>query len=283
MASHDVSEGDSHEASSQTPRRRASLLGCRIDALTFAETLVEVDRLIQARTPVQHCVINASKIVLMRKDVRLREIVSHCALVSADGQAVVWASRMLGEVLPERVTGIDLFLALLGMAENRGYGVYFLGATRSVVEASVARARAEYPRLRVSGWRDGYFRKEDTDMVVRRVRDARPDILFVGMPSPRKEYWLADNLGRLEVPFSMGIGGSLDVYAGRVKRAPNWMQRVGLEWLFRFSQEPRRMWRRYLLGNTAFLRLVLSEWVRRVRVSDKEGGGYSEGPRRGMR
>jgi N-acetylglucosaminyldiphosphoundecaprenol N-acetyl-beta-D-mannosaminyltransferase len=135
----------------------------------------------------------------------------------------------------------------------------------------------------VSGWRDGYIQHEGPDAVVEQVRDAHPDILFVGMPSPRKEYWLADNLQRLGVPFSMGIGGSFDVYAGRVKRAPAWMQRAGLEWLFRFGQEPRRMWRRYLLGNVAFVWLVALQWARRDRASDKVRDGSVEGPGGGVR
>lgn len=236
--------------------RKVSVLGCDINALTLPETVVEVDRLIRARRPVQHCVINAAKAVMLERNERLREILSSCALVNADGQSVVWASRVLGRPLPERVTGIDLFMALLQLAEDRGYGVYFLGATHEVVLEVVERARGEHPLLCISGWHDGYLRADDTDIVVADVRKKHPEILFVGMPSPQKEYWLAENLERLGVPFSMGVGGSFDVYAGRVKRAPAWMQRHGLEWFFRFAQEPTRMWRRYLVGNVAFLNLV---------------------------
>lgn len=236
--------------------RRVSIVGCAIDALTFEETIVEVERLIQARSPTQHCVVNASKAVLMNKDPHLREIVSSCALVNADGQSVVWASRVLGRPLPERVAGIDLFQALLGVAAHRGYRVYFLGATSEVLGDVVARARREHASLHICGSRDGYWNVDDDNEVVAQVHMSRPDILFVGMPSPRKEYWLAENLKRLDVPFSMGVGGSFDVYAGKVKRAPAWMQGAGLEWAFRFWQEPARMWRRYLLGNVAFLRLL---------------------------
>jgi N-acetylglucosaminyldiphosphoundecaprenol N-acetyl-beta-D-mannosaminyltransferase len=236
--------------------RKVSVLGCDIDALTLPETVAEIDRLISARRPVQHCVINAAKAVMLERDERLREIVSSCALVNADGQSVVWASRVLGRPLPERVAGIDLFMALLQLAEDRGYGVYFLGATEEVVLEVVERARREHPRLCISGWHDGYLQSGDSDVVVAHVSEHHPQILFVGMPSPQKEYWLAENLERLGVPFSMGVGGSFDVYAGRAKRAPAWMQRHGLEWLFRFVQEPTRMWRRYLVGNVAFLNLV---------------------------
>jgi N-acetylglucosaminyldiphosphoundecaprenol N-acetyl-beta-D-mannosaminyltransferase len=250
--------------------RKVSLLGCVIDALTFSETLDEIDRLIADGRPVQHCVVNAAKIVLLERDPRLREIVSTCALVNADGQSVVWAARILGRPLPERVAGIDLFLALLGLAEARGYGVYFMGGTPDVVAVTAARARREHPALRIAGHHDGYLDAGDTEAVVAEIRAARPEILFVGMPSPRKEYWLAEHLESLGVPFSMGVGGSFDVYAGKTRRAPAWIQRVGFEWAYRLTQEPTRMWKRYLVGNATFLWLLLKEcrregvaWARR--------------------
>ena len=241
--------------STHAASRRVSVVGCGIDALTFGETLAEIECLIEAGSPVQHCVVNASKAVLLDKDPRLREIVSGCVLVNADGQSIVWASRILGQPLPERVTGIDLFRALLGLAAERGYRVYFLGARGNVLAEAVARARREHPALSICGWHDGFWDDEDVPALVAEVRAAHPDILFLGIPSPRKEYWLAEHLGELNVPFSMGVGGSFDVYAGKVKRAPEWMQRMGLEWFFRLAQEPTRMWRRYLLGNAAFLAL----------------------------
>jgi N-acetylglucosaminyldiphosphoundecaprenol N-acetyl-beta-D-mannosaminyltransferase len=236
---------------------RVRLLGTEVDALTFRQTIVEVDRLVRQGTPVQHCVLNASKIVLLHHDPRLRDIVASCALVNADGQSVVWASRLLGSALPERVTGVDLFHALLGLAERGGYGVYFLGATEEVVRDVVARASREHVSLTVCGWRNGYWDAAQDGEVVQAIRSAAPDILFVGIPSPRKEYWLAQYLTALGVPFSMGVGGTFDVYAGRTKRAPRWMQRAGLEWAFRLLQEPARMWRRYLVGNLEFAAIVL--------------------------
>jgi N-acetylglucosaminyldiphosphoundecaprenol N-acetyl-beta-D-mannosaminyltransferase len=266
-------EDGRHHLSHPEAAREVFILGCRVDALTFQQTMQEVDRLIQAGGPVQHCVVNASKIVMMRKELRLKGIVSSCPLVNADGQSIVWAARALGAPLPERVTGIDLFLGLLRLAEARGYGVYFVGARDDVVNAVVSRARREHPRLRVCGWHDGYVRASADD-VAGMVCETRPDILFVGMPSPMKEYWLADNLARMAVPFSMGVGGSFDVYAGRVSRAPLWMQRSGLEWAYRFWQEPRRMWRRYLVGNVEFVILVVDELLAGVRRR-RLGGGRS--------
>ncbi len=260
--------GSSHAGS-----HGVSLLGCRISALTFAETLAEIETIVQAGTPVQHCVVNASKIVLMDRDERLRQIVASCPLVNADGQAVVWAARILGVDIPERVTGIDLFVALLEMAEEQGHSVYFLGAAPDVVETVVHKAAAKHPRLRISGSHHGYW--DTSEDVVAQIRAESPDILFVGMPSPRKEYWLADNLVDLAVPFAMGVGGSFDVYAGKVMRAPLWMQRAGMEWFYRFLQEPRRLWRRYLLGNASFVWMVARELVRR-RASSADADTMSE-------
>jgi len=230
-------------------------MGVTIDALTLPQTIAEVDRIIAVGEPMQHCSVNASKVVLMHKDPELLAIIRGCGLVNADGQAVVWASRVLGRSLPERVAGVDLFEALLAHAAARGYSVFLLGATRQVVEAAAGRASREHPGLTVAGAHDGYWGDDDSD-VVREVRASGADILFVAMPSPRKEYWLAARLHDLGTPFAMGVGGSFDVYAGEVERAPRWMQRLGLEWLFRFAQEPARMWRRYLIGNAEFVLLV---------------------------
>jgi N-acetylglucosaminyldiphosphoundecaprenol N-acetyl-beta-D-mannosaminyltransferase len=125
----------------------------------------------------------------------------------------------------------------------------------------VERARREHPRLRISGWHHGYLSEDDTQAVVAEAQAVEPDILFVGMPTPLKEFWLSENLEGLGIPFCMGVGGSFDVYAGTVRRAPEWMQRYGLEWLFRLMQEPGRMWKRYLVGNAAFVLLVGRYWV----------------------
>jgi N-acetylglucosaminyldiphosphoundecaprenol N-acetyl-beta-D-mannosaminyltransferase len=266
---------------SHRTRRRVSVLGCDIDALTLPETLVEVDRLVRAGRPAQHCSINAAKAVMLDRDPRLRAIVAACALVNADGQAVVWASRFLGRPLPARVTGIDLFRALLGVAEDHGYTVYFLGATAEVAQAVVSRARRDHPCLNVAGWHHGYWGSDD-DIIIAGVRAAQPHFLFLAIPSPRKEFWLAEHLEALAVPFCMGVGGSFDVYAGKTKRAPLWMQTSGLEWAYRLCQEPAKMWRRYLFGNAAFVWLLLRSVVddRRGRIAGLRGRVRGRGRRR---
>jgi N-acetylglucosaminyldiphosphoundecaprenol N-acetyl-beta-D-mannosaminyltransferase len=242
-----------------TGSSRVSLFGCEVDPLTLDETIRAADELIQVSEPVQHCAVNASKVVMLQGDSRLREIVAGCRLVNADGQSVIWASRLLGKPLPERVAGIDLFQALLGLAAQKSYSTYFLGARPEIVAEASRRAVALNPGLRVVGLHHGYLREGDTEAVVAEVNRTRPQILFVGMPSPQKEYWLSENLERLGVPFAMGVGGSFDVMAGAVTRAPVWMRRVGLEWVYRLCQEPSKMWKRYLFGNARFIALVLRE------------------------
>jgi N-acetylglucosaminyldiphosphoundecaprenol N-acetyl-beta-D-mannosaminyltransferase len=242
------------------PRRIVELLGAPIDALTMDETVDAVRAMVRIGTPHQHVVVNASKIVLMDRDPFLREVVRGCDLVSADGMSAVWACRWLGSPLPARVTGVDLFARLVAAAHKDGSSVYFLGASDEVVAKVAAYFAALYPGLRVAGSRNGYW--DDDDEVVEEVRAATPDYLFLAIPSPRKEFWLNEHLARLNVPFVMGVGGSFDVMAGKVGRAPEWAQNAGLEWAWRLGHEPRRLWRRYLVGNTAFIRLAVNEWKR---------------------
>jgi N-acetylglucosaminyldiphosphoundecaprenol N-acetyl-beta-D-mannosaminyltransferase len=222
-------------------------------------TLRRCEELIEAGEPVQHVVVNVAKVVALRDDPRLREVVESCALVNVDGQPLVWASRLLGDPLPERVAGIDLMFRLLERAEERGYRIFVLGARQEVLETAIARIRARHPRLEIAGYHHGYFTEEETEHVQELIRAAAPHILFVAMSSPRKEYWLAEHAAALGVPFSMGVGGSIDVVAGTTRRAPAWMQRAGLEWFFRFAQEPLRLGPRYLKTNTRFALLLARE------------------------
>lgn len=228
-------------------------------------TLERCEQLIAAGGPAQHVAINAAKVVAMQKDRELSEIVRACDVVSADGQAIVWASRLLGDPLPARVAGIDLMHALLGLSEQKGYRIFFLGAKPEVLERAVANARELYPGARIVGTHHGYFDDEHASAVAETVRAAAPDILFVAMPSPKKEYWLGRYGKRINVPFVMGVGGSIDVLAGQIRRAPELLQRAGLEWAYRLAQEPRRMFKRYMVGNMRFILIVLRHFFGRPR------------------
>lgn len=238
------------------PRDRAVVLGCAIDRLDMAATLECCRSAIEEQRYTQHVSINAAKLVSCKRQPELQEIIEHAELVSADGQSVVWASQLLGDPLPERVAGIDLMHTLIALAEREGYGVYILGARSEVLEAAVQRLRHMHPRLRVAGYRDGYFSDDESAEVAAAIRRSDAQILFVAMSSPRKEHWLGEYGPTLDVPFVMGVGGSIDVVAGVTRRAPQRWQRLGLEWLYRFLQEPRRMFRRYLVTNVRFSVMV---------------------------
>lgn len=243
---------------------RALVLGCHIDRLDMPQTLARCEDLISQREFAQHVAINASKLVAMHRDRELRRIVEACELVSADGQAVVWASRLLGDPLPERVAGIDLMQELFTLAERRGFRVFILGAKADVLEQARAKIMARHPCLQLVGMRDGYFTDEEGAAVAEEVRDARPDILFVAISSPRKEYWLGQYGRAIGVPLVMGVGGAIDVVAGITRRAPRPVQRLGLEWAYRLAQEPRRLWRRYALTNIQFALLLAPAVLRRL-------------------
>jgi len=257
--------------------RAAHVLGCRIDRLDMETTLRRIRDVIDRREYVQHVAINAAKLVAMEKDQELRRIVEDCGLVNADGQAVVWASRLLGDPLPERVAGVDLMLELFAMSEKRGYRPYILGAAPHVLEQAVERLQARYPRLKLAGCHDGYFAPHEHVEVAADIRKSGADILFVAISSPAKERFLAAYGSSLGVPFVMGVGGGIDIVAGVTRRAPSTWQRLGLEWLFRLLQEPRRMFRRYATTNLRFVGLLVRSLVRRRAHRQETRGQISAG------
>jgi N-acetylglucosaminyldiphosphoundecaprenol N-acetyl-beta-D-mannosaminyltransferase len=256
---------------------RVDMMGVRIDNMDMEESLAEIARLIETRTPHQHVVVNVNKVVKAARDPELRHIINQCDLVNVDGMPLVWTSRLLGSRLKERVAGIDLFMRLLERAERMGYRVYFLGATDDVLEAMLAAARLAHPDLVVAGARDGYWSVEEEPHLIGAIRETRADILFLAIPSPRKEFWLRQHLSALGVPFVMGVGGSFDVLAGKTRRAPLWMQTHGLEWFFRFLQEPRRLFGRYFVEGSVFFWLLARELLggRRRRGSKLGAAGRS--------
>jgi len=237
---------------------RVHLFGVDVDAVDMDGAVEMARRAVRSGGVHQHVVLNAAKVVAMHDDPHLAQIVRECDFILADGAPIVWFSHLVGTPLPERVAGADLFERLVAQAAADGHSVYFLGARPHVV-ARVARTfLARHPDLRVAGWRDGFWTSDDE--VIAEVRAAAPDYLFLAIPSPRKERWLHQHLHALDVPFVMGVGGSFDVIAGEITRAPRWMQRIGMEWSWRLIKEPRRMFKRYLVGNTRFIALCVREW-----------------------
>ena len=236
------------------------ILNTTIHNLSMKETLRLVSEAISEKKQLHHVVVNAGKIVAMQKDEALRNSVNQSDLINADGQAVVWASKMLGKPLKERVAGIDLMHNLVELAHQQNHKVFLLGAKEEVVQKVSDIYKEKYNQEIVAGYRNGYFTREDEPQIAQQIADSGAQMLFVAITSPIKENFLYNHREILKkVPFVMGVGGSFDVVAGKTKRAPVWMQNAGLEWFYRFLQEPKRMWKRYLVGNSKFIGLVLKE------------------------
>ncbi len=244
--------------------RRQSLFGVGLDALTMDETVRRCLDAARRGERIEIGMVNAAKLVNMRRDPRLAEAVAGCDLVLADGQAVVWAGRVLGVRLPERVAGIDLFMRLLAAAEEADISVYLLGAQQQVLELMLRQISERFPKLRVAGSRNGYFADSEQGAVADAIADSRAQLLFLGMTSPKKEIFTAGYGDRTGAHVVHGVGGSFDILAGITKRAPVVWQRMGLEWFYRTLQEPRRLGKRYLTTNTAFLLMTVRELIRRT-------------------
>jgi N-acetylglucosaminyldiphosphoundecaprenol N-acetyl-beta-D-mannosaminyltransferase len=237
---------------------RINLLGVPIDNATIGETLDAVKYAIENNQHIHHTVVNAGKIVLMHKNPALYESVSSADIINVDGAGVVLASRFLNNPLKERVAGIDLMVTILKMAATYNYKIYLLGATDEVLDKLVEKLDETYGPGMVAGKRNGYFAAEEEQSVAEEIARSGAQMLFVAMPSPKKENFLYKYESILKkVNFTMGVGGSFDVLAGKVKRAPMWMQKTSLEWAYRVYQEPRRMFMRYLKGNLQFIGLVM--------------------------
>jgi N-acetylglucosaminyldiphosphoundecaprenol N-acetyl-beta-D-mannosaminyltransferase len=242
---------------------RIHILNTSIDNFSMNETLSFVQEAIATKQQIHHVVVNAGKVVQMQKDLQLRESVNSSDIINADGQAVVWAAKFLNKPLMERVAGIDLMQNLVKLAASNKYKIYFLGAEENVVSKTVAHYSKEFGQEIIAGYRNGYYQPEDEKEVIEDIVSSKANILFVAITSPKKENFLYKYKNELaSVNFIMGVGGSFDVIAGKTKRAPLWMQDIGLEWFYRFLQEPKRMWKRYLIGNSKFILLVLKEKLR---------------------
>lgn len=244
---------------------RIEILGTYVDNLSMEETVSLVDGFIAGGKPLHLMGVNADKINMLRQEPKLKKIVNDCDVINADGVSVVWASKVLGHPLKERVAGIDLMYELMALAEEKGYSVYFLGARQSVVAKTARTAHKLYPKLKITGFHNGYFSREEWPQIAEKVGKNHPQLVFVGITSPLKEY-LVDYFQSLQMNcVFMGVGGSFDVVSGEIPRAPRWVQNMGMEWLFRVLQEPRRLWKRYFFGNIKFIASVYAEKYRKDR------------------
>lgn len=219
---------------------RVNILGVAVDAVTMPEAVAAVEYYMDARAGVTVATANAEMIMRATKDAALRDVLAAAALVVPDGAGTVWAARHLGHAMPERVAGYDLVQELLRRAPATHRRVYFFGAAPGVAEKAKAKAEQLYPGIKIVGVRDGFFSADMNDAIISDIRTARPDLLLVALGVPKQEKWIHEHLAALGVPVAIGVGGTLDVMAGVMKRAPRWMQKAKLEWLFRGMLQPKR-------------------------------------------
>lgn len=245
---------------------RIRLLNGQFDPLTLPQTIDAIFRLLDAGQRGWLCTVNVAILMMMRANARLQQFVNRAALVVADGQPLIWCAPWLGQSLPERVTGVDLVDALCVRAAREGKRVYLLGATEEIVAKVAQRLRERCANLHVD-YADGYFTKDEASARADNICASGADILFVGMGVPRQENFIEEQWDRLGVGMAIGVGGSFDVLAGLRVRAPDWVQKIGMEWLFRLLQEPRRLFMRYLVTNSQFVWLVFRALLGRDRIS----------------
>src|SRR5688500_3247458 len=246
-----------------------AILGVPFDNVSTAETLRIIDDMVASRRPHYLVTANVDFLVQAAHDVELRRILFDAHLVLCDGTPLVWASKLLGNPLPERVAGSDLVPLLLGVAAEKGYRPFFLGASPDSMEAAVAKAKQQYPKLEFAGYYSPPFNKlleMDHEEIRDRIMRAQPDLLFVGFGCPKQEKWINMHYRSLGVPVSIGVGGTIDFLAGRLARAPRWMQQSGTEWIFRLAQEPKRLLRRYAKDLRHFTGAIAAQcWQLRKR------------------
>jgi len=245
---------------------RQLLFGMYLDAMRMDEVIDKCRAALNTRSRLMLGVVNAAKIVNLRKDTQLRDSLIECDLLLADGQSVVWASKLFRRPLPERVAGIDIFQRLLRLANDEERSIALLGARPEVLSRLENVIAERFPKARIVFSRNGYFGAAESAEIAAGIRDSAADILFIGMTSPLKEIFLATHAASLGVPILHGVGGSFDVMAGLTRRAPLGWQKVGMEWAYRVLLEPRRLWWRYLSTNTRFIQLTAVEAIRPARA-----------------
>ncbi|HOB81742.1 MAG TPA: WecB/TagA/CpsF family glycosyltransferase [Peptococcaceae bacterium] len=247
---------------------KVTILGIPVARLNMQGTLAWVEDTIEKGKPAHVVTANAEVLYRAYREPQLAGILREAALVTADGFGVVWASRFLGAPVPARVTGVDLVQQLLALAEQKGWGVYYLGAKPEVVEKAVLNTLSRYPRLKICGYRHGYFTEQEKEEVMSNIVKVKPQILLVALGSPKQEHFIRELLARFAIPMAIGVGGTFDVLAGTAKRAPAWMQKRGLEWLYRLFKEPSR-WRR-MLALPRFVLAVISQKIFAKNVDKTE-------------
>jgi len=236
--------------------RTVEVLGVPIASLTMREAVEQVEEYMERRSGVLVATANAEMLMRAAQDAALKEILNRAALVVPDGAGTVWAAHYLGYEMPERVAGYDLAQELLQRSPAKNHRVFFFGAAPGIAEKAKAKAEQLYPGIQIVGVRNGFFTEADDQAIVKQIQAAHPDLLLAALGVPKQEKWLAAHQAELGVPVSIGVGGTFDVMAGVMKRAPRWVQRAKLEWLFRGMLQPKRAGR--LLALPRFVLKVMA-------------------------
>ena len=249
---------------------RIRFYGTPVDLLSMEQTLALAKGAMETGGRVRHTALNVAKLVKLRSDTELAQDVRESDIVGIDGMGIVWGLALFGVRRAERVSGVDLMLELMALCAREGRRPYILGARQEQLDEAMRVARERFAKLEFAGSRNGYFTEAEEAGIVSDIRSSGADCLFVAMPTPQKERFLHKHGPALGTPFIMGVGGSVDVLAGHVSRAPGWMQRAGLEWLHRLLQEPRKMLGRYVRTNAAFAGMVVRSLLTRRNPVEQE-------------
>lgn len=247
-------------------KHSVEILGVRINTYSKSEVFSIVESFIQSDAPHLIWSVNVDPFMQLTKDGKFRDIYEAADLVLADGMPLVWISRLFGNSIPERITGIDFLEEFAPIAEKKGYSYFFVTSSEKTLTLAKQKLQEKFPRLVIHTYAPPFsprWTKKESEAIVDAIATARPDILFVGVGAPRQEKWIYQNWRRLNVPVALGIGGALEMVAGFKKRAPRWMQNAGLEWFFRFLQDPWRLWRRYMINMIQFPCVTLLSLIQR--------------------
>ena len=245
-----------------------SLAGVKIDNFTMQEAINKIEGMIKEEKSSYIVTPNAAHIVLLQKDEEFRKAYESASLVLADGMPLIWVSKFLGVPLKQKISGSDLLPKLCEVAAEKGFRVFLLGGRSGAALKSAEALKKNYSTLQIVGIYSPPFGfekdKTENDKITKMIISSKTDILFIGLGAPKQEKWIYTHYKELNIPVSIGVGVTFEFIAGIVKRAPKWMQKIGLEWFFRLLQEPKRLWKRYLIGNTIFILLVLKELFKKA-------------------
>jgi len=246
------------------------IFNIKINPLSRAEFLSIIRSGIKRGDQLAQFGVNSATINDIVRNEEFRRTINKADLVHIDGMSVVWALRSFGYSVPERVATPDLADDILAMADREKMSLFLFGAREDILSLCRQNIEKKYPGIKIAGCRNGYYKPEEEKAIFNMINETRPDILLLGMSSPKKELFFESYRHELQAKYILGVGGYFDIVSGLIRRAPHWMQDTGLEWLFRLMQEPRRLWKRYLIGIHQFFWLVTREKCRRIFKHNRE-------------